>query len=295
MPLDAERSQHRPARRALVGDRGAEEGHEPVPEGSGDRALEAVHLAERQAEEARQQRVHCLRAETPRERPRGGDVAAEHGDGAPLPLVRGTAAQRLAGAVAVRVRAEVDGRGRRRCGTRRQGGGLRAGDRGPGLDRGAAEPAGRGAGGAGSTGARGPWALRGRPGRRLEARQVSGRPDPGLRQASGRGPLRALPAPLQGLQGAHTETGPLGQGLLSKPGSQPVPAQPGKRRNRRAVSSPSAVLPCHPSPPPIPSAMDFGARLAVLGGDQPRRPSRSIRRAGCPASCRIAGRGRLGG
>ena len=116
--------------------------------------------------------------------------------------------------------------------------------------------------------------LRGRLRRRDEAHQVVGCQAQRVRQAPGCAPLRALPAPLQGLQGAHADLGPLGQRLLGQPGAQPVPAQQrsegASRRRRRApvpagrLRRPRSARPSSRPPPAILRPMDSGARLAVL-------------------------------
>ena len=301
--LDGERGQHRPARGVLVGDRGAEDGHEPVAEESGDRALVAVDLAERQVEETGQQGVHRLRAETRRERRRVGDFAAEHGDGAPFPRDGGAAAQALVGGEARRPGAGIDGRGRGRPGPRHRGRGRRP--IGDGL-----ESAGRGPD---RTRAPGAGPLRGRLRRRHEAPQVVGCQAQRVRQAPGCAPLRALPAALQGLQGAHADLGPLGQRLLGQPGAQPVPAQQrsegASRRRRRAPvpagssAAPDRLAQSHARHPPSsgrgprrPAGSPARRPAAASGGEYRTRPTarRARRSAGRRPNRRVSPAGRRG-
>src|SRR5262249_22170318 len=62
----------------LVGERGAEQGHEPVAEELVDRALVPVHLDQDRLEEPVEQRVHGLGSEPLGQRGRAGDVAEEN-------------------------------------------------------------------------------------------------------------------------------------------------------------------------------------------------------------------------
>ena len=76
---DVERGQYRPARVVLVRDRRAEQRHEAVAQELIDGALVAMDLGQRAVEEAAQQRVHLVGAETLGERRRADDIAEEHG------------------------------------------------------------------------------------------------------------------------------------------------------------------------------------------------------------------------
>ena len=76
--MDGERGKHRLPGMVLAGDGSAEQGHEPVAEELVDRSLVAVHLLERDAEEAVEEIVEALGPQALRERGRMHDVAEEH-------------------------------------------------------------------------------------------------------------------------------------------------------------------------------------------------------------------------
>ena len=76
----AERRERGAARVVLVGERGAEEGHEAIAEELVDRALVAMHLGEGGLEEGVDEDVHPLRPEPLGERSGPNQIAEEHGD-----------------------------------------------------------------------------------------------------------------------------------------------------------------------------------------------------------------------
>ncbi len=111
---DPERGQRGAARVVLVGDRRAEERHEPVAEELVDRAFVAMHLGERGLEEAAEEDVHALGAEPLGQRGRADHVAEEHGDRLALALERAAGGEDLLGEVPRRVRPRDAGGSARR-------------------------------------------------------------------------------------------------------------------------------------------------------------------------------------
>jgi hypothetical protein len=76
--LDPDRRHDRPARVILVGDRRAEQRHEPVAKELIDRPFVLVHLGERQLEEPVQEAVHRLGPQLLGHWSRVRNVAEEH-------------------------------------------------------------------------------------------------------------------------------------------------------------------------------------------------------------------------
>jgi hypothetical protein len=84
----AERGERGTARVVLVGERGAEEGHEAIAEELVDRALVAMHLGEGGLEEGVDEDVHPLRPEPLGERSGPNQIAEAHGDSLALAFQR---------------------------------------------------------------------------------------------------------------------------------------------------------------------------------------------------------------